>query len=314
MFLSKKIFIRKIKQLSYLAMISMMTAVFAQNADYLDNFQQMTHNGNSIAPLFSPIDNTVLAFTQLKFQGIYLLHLNSTLRTRQRVDTLTEAKAGFGFSWSNDGQNIVARINQQGQKQIGVIDISTRQYTDFTGNSQHISLPTVRQNTAFFINDDAKVALDLSQKRSLNLEIVDFPVFERKARITVGDKIVNPPNMQCWLPKISPDGEKLCFECWDGLYLYDILKENTIHLGKGTNAQWSHNNQRLIYEKTSDDGHTITQSDIFMVNSDGMNEVNLTANIDEIIRRPSFSPDGKQVAVDINGDIFIADLIEGAVN
>jgi len=311
--LSQLFFTRKIKQLSYLIIIST-TAVFAQNADYLGNFQQMTQNGNSIAPVFSPMDSTVLAFTQLKFQGIYLLHLNSSVRSTERIDSLTEAQAGFGFSWASDGENIITRTSNNAQKQVGMINILTQQYTDFTGNAQKISLPTVRKNTAFFINDNAKVAIDISQKRSLNLKNVDFPVFERNARITVGDKIVNPDDMQCWLPKISPNGEKLSFECWDGLYLYDITEENRIHLGKGTNAQWSQDSQRLIYEKTSDDGHIITASDIFMVNNDGRGEVNLTANIDEIVRRPSFSPDGKQVAVDIDGNIFIADLIEGDIN
>jgi hypothetical protein len=302
------IIISKIKQLSYYFLASVMTTAVAQETSYLANFQQMTQNGNSIAPVFSPTDNNLIAFTQSKFQGIYLLHRNSTLRTSSRIDVLTEAQAGFGFSWAGDGKNIVARITQQGQKQVGTIDVLTKQYTDFSGYSGKISLPTVRQNTAFFVNGASAMAVDMSKRRALDIETLNFPVFERNAHITIGDKPIHSEDMQCWLPKISPDGEKLSFECWDGLHLYDIARENSFALGKGTNAQWSQDSRYVIYEKTSDDGHEITSSDIFIANSDGTNVRNLTENTDEIVRRPSFSPDGKQVAVEIDGNIFIADL------
>lgn len=305
------IVVSKIKQWSYYFLASAITTAVAQETSYLANFQQMTQNGNSIAPVFSPTDNNVIAFTQPKFQGIYLLHRNSTLRTTSRIDTLTEAQAGFGFSWAGDGKNIIARITQHGQKQVGTLDILTKHYTDFSGYSGKISLPTVRQSTAFFVNGTSPVAIDMSKKRSLDIKTLNFTVFEHNAHITINGKPIHSEDMQCWLPKISPDGEKLCFECWDGLHIYDIAKENSLSLGKGTNAQWSQDSRYVIYEKTSDDGHEITSSDIFIANSDGTNVRNLTENTDEIVRRPSFSPDGKQVAVDINDNIFIADLILG---
>jgi Tol biopolymer transport system component len=124
----------------------------------------------------------------------------------------------------------------------------------------------------------------------------------------VGDEAVSPATAECWLPVISPDGDKVVFECWEGLYVYRLSNQVLFFLDAGSSPRWGQESIYLVYEQTEDDGHVITRADALRIRYDGSEKQNLTANINALVRRPSLSHDGQHLAFDIQGNIFIADI------
>jgi Tol biopolymer transport system component len=63
----------------------------------------------------------------------------------------------------------------------------------------------------------------------------------------------------------------------------------------------------VIFELTEDDGHDIVASDLHISDVAGARSTQVTITDAVIERRPSFSPDGTQVAFDDNtGGVFVA--------
>lgn len=109
---------------------------------------------------------------------------------------------------------------------------------------------------------------------------------------------------------VSPDGDKVAFQGLEtGLYVYVRSTGALRYVGPGTAPAWSPDSARLAYEVTEDDGHDIVGSDIYLytVASDRAEPVTATDRVIE--RRPSFAPDGVELAFDDNaGGIFIGRL------
>jgi len=287
--------------------------VVAGESGYLSNIQKLTQDNNSIAPVFSPSDTTLLAFTRQKYQGIYLLHTSTSVRAlsvNKSVDKLTDnERAGFGFAWS--GSKIVARFETNGKKQAVTIDTIDKKYTALSKQAVELSLPTVHNTGIFFVQDKNEVKLDTDRMRSQSVAN-RLTVFEKNGHIIVNDRSVNFPQTECWLPTIAPDAQKVSFECWQGIYVYDITKNRTFHLGKGASVSWTPNSQQLLYEITQDNGVTITKADIMLVNYDGSQPINLTANTNMMTRRPSINANNQQIAFDDGENIYLADITLGS--
>lgn len=299
--------------LIYLFLLIFPTYLMADSA-VIVNVQKLTQDNNSIAPVFSPADTTVLAFTRQKYQGIYLLNTKNKTRkgilsTDSAVNELSNSQqAGFGFSWSREGAKILSRFEQSGKKQAGAIDISSKQYTALSQQTTELSVPVIHQGDVFFMQDNAEMQVNLSPNRLRSQATSDLTVFEKEGHIFVNHRTVNFPQTECWLPMISPDARKISFECWQGIYVYDIEKNRTVYLGKGSSVSWFPNSQQLLYEIAEDNGVIITSADIILVNYDGSHPINLTANLDIIARRPSISPDNQQIAFDDGANIYVADF------
>ncbi len=309
--------------LIFILVLLFSNSVDAAKSFHIANLKQLTFNENSIAPSFSPTDKNLLAFTSSKYQGIYVLRLTKGLQTKRlqmlgntlkAPEPLTNApQAGFEFSWSPDGKYIISRFSVGEQKRLGMFDLQTRQYIDFSGNVSSVSIPTLRQQQIFFTQNNMDLTLSLNQSPGKKLQAFQvnqqsLPMLEKEGDILVGNKKVNREGSQCWLPNVSPDGIKISFECWEGLYIYHIKSRNLIFIGKGTDSSWSRDSQLLVYEKTTDNGYDLLSSDIYMIRHDGTQQVNLTKKHAKIIRRPTLSPDKSQIAVDIDGDIYVGDM------
>ena len=289
-------------------------APVAQGA--LGDLQRLTLDRNSIAPVFSPNDGNLIAFSRDKYAGVYLMHMRRSLDASGRetlsvaaTDTLDEStQSGFGFSWAGGGEHIVFRGEGDDGEQAKVFNVRTKEVTPLSEPAEEVSVPTAHSYGVFFTRGAQSTRLPLPGMRQ---SMADAPLIEdHDSRIGVDGETVNPSAEEpCWLPRLSPDGEKLSLECWSGLYVY-VLKTKQRHaIGPGTNARWSADSGKLAYERTQDDGHMITASDIYLVNYDGSGKVLLTAEQAEIVRRPSLSPDGTRLAIDIDGDIYLADVV-----
>jgi hypothetical protein len=283
----------------------------------LTDLRRLTDDQHSIAPMFSPTDANLIAFTRDKYQGIYVLHMRRSLAAEGAENVTVAAaseimpdnsRSGFGFSWTGTGEHIVFRTTEEEGAQAGLVNVRTKETTLLLDKAAQVSVPTAHKQGIFFSHNAQATRLPLPGMRQSAANATP-PIVENEGQIRVADKIINPTDEVCWLPRFSPDGLKLVLECWQGLYVYELQTQQLYFLGAGTSANWASDSLRLVYEQTRDDGHRVIAAEIYLVHYDGTQKVLLSGGLDDIIRRPSLSPDNRQIAVDIEGDIYLADII-----
>jgi TolB protein len=119
-------------------------------------------------------------------------------------------------------------------------------------------------------------------------------------------------------PSVSPDGSKIAFVKYDDgrkgsqIYTANADGSNWKQLTSGQyynwTPRWSPDGKRLVFETTRNDNpdnHVKNGGyrDIYVMESDGENQINLTTN--SYGHHPSWSPDGKSIAYMAHGNVFV---------
>jgi len=111
------------------------------------------------------------------------------------------------------------------------------------------------------------------------------------------------------VPSVAPHATKIAYINQQGIVVMDndgsnakvilphIDYEPTVDM-----ALFSPDGKKLVYSKSKDDGHYITESDIYMINVDGSNEQRLTTSGEKFATEPSWSADGKKIVFFYLGD------------
>ena len=117
----------------------------------------------------------------------------------------------------------------------------------------------------------------------------------------------DPPETY-WVPRWSPNGESIAltigrgddFGIWrinpDGSGLTHLTPEFDTW---NAFPFWSPDGSQLLFLATTDDGSNsdILQADLWLMDADGSNQVNLTANVDEAVEGYAWSPVGDRIAL-----------------
>lgn len=245
------------------------------------------------APALSP-SGKFISFTTQNFKGLYLYDLEE-----KKVIELTNLDgAGFGYEWQKKNDLVAFRASVGDRRKKHYICVA---HTDgikevASPMLDTISLPVwIEDNLVFAVfNKNSKVHITGREKEFLKDEKFVFPEPDGNLILFKGEKKekINE-NKIFFLIRYSSDGEKFLVHSIDDSIYIGFRKDGTLKkIGFGSNARFGKNDSVIIYEKTKDDGHKITGSDLYLYEIETEKTYRLTETEDVIERMPYLSDDG----------------------
>ncbi len=276
-------------------------------------------DGHFSNPICSP-DGRYITFTSSMQEGIYIMD-----KEGGGVRTLvTHTGAGYKYAWSLDNECIAYRgTTFEGSERmqfIAVININDN--TDTVLFMFKRLQPPVwryadnRKNVVFVVNDEVidsglfPFVADTLKEFTYNPLINTFFYYKEGGFyiVTEGSRNINKcDKIEGMDPVFSPDRNKFVYAKADELYLYSLENKTNVLLDKGCHPFWSPDSKNIVYQKTSDDGHIITSSDLYIMNLDTKKTECLTNTDDIFESNPFWTNDGKSILFDDekNGGIYL---------
>lgn len=238
----------------------------------LRNKRSLTPREDFMHPRWSP-DGLDILVTRSKYRGLFLVSASGG-EIRQLSDEMGD---GFDVTWSLDGSKII--INKTGKKKS--LDITGEELTEDIDSPEEM------------IYSDGNDILVRDPETGEELKLTDG-----------GDAFYDP--------SLSPGGDKVAYEGLStGIKIKDMETGEITDVGQGSNAQWTPDGEGIVYQYTQDDGHNIISGDIYYADAKTGEIYNITDTPDIIEMNPRISPDGRYIIYEVDGQIFIADLVEG---
>lgn len=269
---------------------------------------------------FSP-DGNYIAFTQDNYRGLYILE-NSTGKITELTDY---AAAGFGYSWSEDSKMILTKCSRftEFTREDAVIVFFPESGTssELTGFSYgpHI-IPS-------WADANSVVTGTVKEIKTINLRgekapDISFPyAYFDKIAVPSAGKINNLLTNSITSGKsilnfsLSNDKSRAVFEILGGgIYVWDISNNNFRYIDIGNRPVFSPDGTKLVYMKTTDNGHTLLTSEIWVSDVTGTGKLMVTDTPSEIETDPSFSPDGSLIIYsELNSGAIYSTVPEGGL-
>lgn len=234
---------------------------------------------------------------------IYVMNADGT----ERVQLTTDPAADFDPVWSPDGTKIAFRSHRDdGNEEIYVMDVDGSNQINLTNDPEGDWSPA-------WSPDGTKIAFASARDGSAN----DLYIMNPDG--TDVEQITDIPGINEY-PSWSPDSNQIVFHCTFGHLLASregdfeicIVDLATLEITQltdtpGTNKQpaWSPDGTKIAFESTRNgwptlpdytplgyDGHNYGDEEIYIMDVDGSNQVNVTNNPREGEAFPAWAPDG----------------------
>ncbi|MCL4709506.1 PD40 domain-containing protein [bacterium] len=265
-----------------------------------------------LQPVWSPAGDWI-ALTTSKYDGIWLIKPDGS-ELHQLTDDLA---VGYKMCWSSDGKFLVGRaVQMQNRRRWHVVKI----YDTVTKTSKAISEPRKQMPSLPQWLDNERVALFLDNKPAVFKAVAAndraLRLFNNRALVfmtqnglslttAAGEttKIPLRPSGQIINAELSPGGDRIVYEELGSQLFSCALDGSEIRsLGRGERPHWSPEGKYIAFMQSEDDGHRILRADIYVMNHDGMNRLNLTNSAGRLEMNCSWSPDGQRLVFDDRTD------------
>jgi Tol biopolymer transport system component len=225
-------------------------------------------HGEFLAPKWSPDGLQVLA-SRPGFDGIYVI----------------DARTGEPRRIA-DGNAFHAKWNAEGNVEVVGEDGLIRTY-DPEGTLLSTAPKDTRSGPAFAEDD----AIHIRREDGTTMAITSGE-----------DRFFNPV--------VSPDGKMMIYSgLLTGLYMAPTDgSSEPVYLGRGNNVNWMPDSSGLVFDVTADDGHHLTEGDIYFVDRGLQERTNMTPGDSHVSQSPSVDPVGGRVAFEANGEIFVGEV------
>lgn len=316
------------KKILILAAILLAQSAMAQDMKQgtLSNIKCLTSGSEMYEnPRWSP-DGSKIAFTRLGYDGLYVTDAKGTTITQISDDL----GVGYQYHWSADSHEILVRDTRWENNASGSVRLHAAWSIDMKGKKVRLSEDAEYMQPAAWryspVGEKSIMSIDAPAISGIKLKTLSTSVLE-KATKSVGSNIsfyVDSENLYkitargtkvllnqgpSFAPALSPDGTKVAFNQMDDVCIINIDGTGKKVIGAGYNASWVNNNQ-IVFERTTDDGHTYLTGELYMLSIDSGKIVQLTSTADKIEMNPCVSPDGTKIVFTsfVDGQVYIADL------
>lgn len=257
----------------------------------LTKTQKLEFNNFYTNPIPSP-NGELAIITGEQFIGISVLEL----KTKKVTPITITQGSGYGYSWSTDNETIFYKVKPENgyvmDSEVFSYNIKTKETKKVEINHNYLPSYQGENNVVVYTNI-----------RTLKIEAIDLK--------TMKSWIVTNNDGQFYSATLSHDGKKVAVHEGSDIYVYNIDGSGMIaKLGAGIATSWSMDDNYLIgYLSESNDGHVISNSDIYLydVKNSKSKKITTTKNVFE--SNVSFISENKIIYADEKtGDILTSKI------
>ena len=289
----------------------------------LEGVKQLTNdNARYENPQWSP-DGRYIAFTNYGCDNLYVMNADGSAQHR-----VSDKKGiGFRFQWSIDSREILGTDISRNLVAGKQVRRQAAWAFSLDGKAERLTQDVARMTPAAWRYTTAGV------KKVMSL---DAPAVERNEHVATAfvkraaskanntsficdpeglwvvdaqgnKKLINAGPSFC--PALSPDGTRVVFNHVNNVCVMNIDGTGKRVLDRGFNPCWVGNAQ-VVYEQSTDDGHTYTSSDLYIIGVNGTNKKALTYTADRMEMCPAVSADGSKIVFTSynDGQVYCATL------
>jgi len=184
--------------------------------------------------------------------------------------------------WSPDGSKIAFTSNRDGNQEIYVVNVDDKEETRLTNHAAVDARPQ-------WSPDGSKIVFESYRDGNANIYFVD---------VTSGalTQVTTDPQYDLE-PDWSPSGDKIAFGRTGGIFVKELGSgaEQQLTFGATEKPLWSPDGSRIAFIRFIFVAAGLSHRDVYVVNADGSNPVNVAFAVDQNTALGSWSPDGLQV-------------------
>jgi hypothetical protein len=268
--------------------------IFSQKIEKLN---RVDVDGFYTNPVVSPNGKFALV-TGHHFKGAYILNLKTN-----KINQISDKDgSGYGYSWDNNNEMVYFK-----QKEIKEYFSDSKVYSYSLKDKKATLRTDIDINMlSSYHGIEKKVKSQIvvyTNMTSLKIEAKDL--------ISKRSWVITSEEGQYYNALLSPDGKKVAVHKGSDIYVYDINgNEKGQKIGTGIATSWSADNQHLLgFLDTSEDGHNVTNSEIYLFDTKTLKSKKVT-NTEVLLEMfPSFIGKNKVLFTDDKtGAIYIAKL------
>jgi hypothetical protein len=268
--------------------------IFSQK---IEKMNRVDVDGFYTNPVVSPNGKFALV-TGHHFKGAYVLNL----KTNNITQISDKEGSGYGYSWDNNNEMVYFK-----QKEIKEYFSDSKVYS--------YSLKDKKATLRTDIDINMLSSYHGIEKKATSQIVVytNMSTLKIEAKDLISKKswVITSEEGQYYNALLSPDGKKVAVHKGSDIYVYEVNgKGKGKKIGTGIATSWSADNQHVLgFLDTSEDGHNVTNSELFLFDTKTLKSKKIT-NTEVLLEMfPSFIGKNKVLFTDDKtGAIYTAKL------